>query len=449
MDQDGDGFLELEELQALLVAMGVEVTYSTLWEFMNKVDQEPPYGKVSWEEFEKYWSVFATGGTINSENLDHWEDRLMELDFSSGGAQASMIRHDLVGTEPIDENGFSKQFQLGKKLGAGKYASVHLCTDTSTREKFALKIFYKKGRSRKNFYSVIDEANKTRTIMGHPNIVQMYHIYETPDRLLIQSEFCAGGQLYDEVLRRKHFSERSAASVSYQLTSACAHMHAHGVAHCDLKPENVLCVNDPTSEEVIVKIADMGLAKVLSDGPVDLSYCGTPLYMSPEMLKKEKYSFATDIWSVGCMTFELLYGDTPFTARNMPELERTVKGFRGMGTDGAAAKRIDRLFQQMGTSKDAVDLISKMLDPSQGSRIAATAALRHVWLSVSSTSPHSRSDLAKSKDKLRVSTMASKKTKEAVVKGNNPDVMLEEREDAQEMWSHLENDIEKVKGQSS
>jgi serine/threonine protein kinase len=203
-------------------------------------------------------------------------------------------------------------------------------------------------------------------------------------------EYVEGGQLYDEILKRKpkengtgYFSERMAGKIVGELTDAIRHMHAQDVIHCDLKPENVLCTHNPSTDNFDIKVADMGLSKVLERGVhQNLTYCGTPLYMAPEMLRKEQYSYPVDMWSIGCMMHELMCGDPPFTGKNMMELERNVKSFKGLfGDETAVTKRIQRQFKRYGVSPKAQELIGLLLDPSPSSRITAPDAMAHEWIS--------------------------------------------------------------------
>lgn len=289
----------------------------------------------------------------------------------------------------LTEDEVLQRYPVGKKLGAGKYASVHKCEDRQTGETKAMKIFYKKNRIKRKFYDVIEEANKMRRVMDHPNIVQVFDLIETQERLIMLIEFVEGGQLYDEILKRKpkengtgYFNEQMAGKIIGELTSAIKYMHENDVLHCDLKPENVLCTHNPSANKFDIKVADMGLSKILEHGVrQNLTYCGTPLYMAPEMLKKEQYSYPVDLWSIGCMMHELMCGDPPFTGKNMPQLERNVKSFRGLnGEKTAVTKRIERQFLRYGVSPKAQDLIAQLLQPDPRLRITAADALMHDWL---------------------------------------------------------------------
>jgi len=180
------------------------------------------------------------------------------------------------GSTLISDASFDAKYTIGKKLGMGKYASVHLIKDKQTGEELAMKVFkkkvlmLKKGKKQKYFYEIIEEANKMRRVQDHPNIVKLYDLLETPEQLLVLIECVSGGQLYDGILKRKpkhdgkgYFSEKMAGKVIGEITDAIRYMHQQGVLHCDLKPENVLCTHNPLSDGFDIKVADMGLSKVI------------------------------------------------------------------------------------------------------------------------------------------------------------------------------------------
>jgi serine/threonine protein kinase len=240
-------------------------------------------------------------------NPEEWNERLDKAEVSDKSVAA--IRHDVQGSSAMTQDELMSRYPVGKKLGAGKYASVHKCVDKQDNSVKAMKIFYKHNRSRKRFYDVIEEANKMRRVQDHPNIVKCYDLIETQERLVMLIEFVEGGQLYDEILNRKphFFSERMAGKIVGELTDAIRHMHTQGVIHCDLKPENVLCTHNPSTDHFDIKVADMGLSKILEENTKQtLTYCGTPLYMAPEMLRKEQYSYP--VYAMSGQTLSLIAG---------------------------------------------------------------------------------------------------------------------------------------------
>jgi len=391
IDKDNSGNVDIGELQELLLAVDIEPNDVTLWHMMEKLDTTIPYGQVDFDEFYEYMQVHHSGEGLGRTptmpaNREEWNARLDEIDSVERGAVA--VRHDVQGAVSMSEEQVIQRYPLGKKLGAGKYASVHKCTDTQTGEDRAMKIFYKKNRSKKKFYDVIQEANKMRRVHKHPNIVKVYDLIETKERLIMLIEFVEGGQLYDEILKRKpkekgsgHFTERMAGKIIGEITSAIKFMHEQEVVHCDLKPENVLCTHNPSTDKFDIKVADMGLSKILEPGiKQNLTYCGTPLYMAPEMLRKEQYGCPVDTWSIGCMMHELMCGEPPFTGKNMMELERNVTNFGGLGDESASTRRIKKQFAKYGVSKRAQELIGMYLHPNPAERITAADAMQHDWI---------------------------------------------------------------------
>jgi serine/threonine protein kinase len=164
-----------------------------------------------------------------------------------------------------------------------------------------------------------------------------------------------------------------------------------------LKPENVLCLGDPSTGEFGVKVADLGMSKVLVQGlKQSLEYCGTPLYNSPEMHRKEAYSYPTDVWSIGIMMHELLCGKPPFHGNNIKELQNDIFTYTGLvGSDmSIPALRIKRQWQNK-VDTGAQSLIALFLVPDPSGRITAADALNHKWLAkVEELSDEPRVDIA-------------------------------------------------------
>jgi len=368
----------------------------------------------------------AQKGGVESPEQTAWEQRLQNLAASpekAASAQGTVICHDVHGTTITTEGDVADQYVMGKKLGAGKYASVYLCTDKSG-QKWAMKIFHKKDRSKQKIYEIIKEANMMRKVAGHPHIASIKDIIETRERVLLTMEFLAGGQLYDEVLRRKHFSEEMAAMIVRQLCMALSHCHQCGIIHCDLKPENVMCTADPRATDGFdIKITDFGLSKVLvPESDQVLTYCGTPLYMAPEMIKREQYGKAVDMWSVGCMAHELLCGQPPFLGRNRNELEKNVKGFRGLKRfrkaglpPGPTTKHILDEWKQCNVQDPASDLIAHLLHHKADQRMSAEEALKAPWLMGGEHAQYREGHMGAAHEKL-LTTQVKRKLKRAATK---------------------------------
>ena len=147
--------------------------------------------------------------------------------------------------------------------------------------------------------------------VSHHNIVQLHDIYQTTNNMYIVTELCQDGDLLRKLQRRRKLSEVEAKNYLRDIMSGAKYLHKNGIIHRDLKPANILL------KKGICKLSDFGFAKSLnSEDTVMKSIVGTPLYMSPQILKKVKYTAKSDLWSIGLIYYEMLHGRTPWPAQN-------------------------------------------------------------------------------------------------------------------------------------
>jgi len=141
---------------------------------------------------------------------------------------------------PIKETDPVQFYTIGKKLGSGAFSVVYDATNKTTELAYAIKVIDKKA---------ISELNKTLHIktevailrkLSHPNIVQIYEIYETEKHLYLVMEKMNGGELYEQIIERKKYGEKHAARILKQIIVAIIYLHSKEVVHRDLKPENIL-----------------------------------------------------------------------------------------------------------------------------------------------------------------------------------------------------------------
>ncbi|KAL3968999.1 homeobox protein NOBOX [Sarotherodon galilaeus] len=152
------------------------------------------------------------------------------------------------------------------------------------------------------------------SILEHKNIIAYFNHFMDKNSLLIELEYCNGGNLYDKIVQQKGtlFSEEVVIWYLYQITSAVAHIHKAGILHRDIKTLNIFLTKTD-----LIKLGDYGLAKKLgSEFSMAESCVGTPYYMSPELCQGAKYNFKSDIWAMGCVLFELLTLTRTFDATN-------------------------------------------------------------------------------------------------------------------------------------
>jgi calcium/calmodulin-dependent protein kinase I len=141
----------------------------------------------------------------------------------------------------------------------------------------------------------------------HPNIFTPPLPPSPRDYFYIVLELIEGGELFDRICKKDHYTERDARVVMHQLASAIATAHMRGVCHRDLKPENILLASQ--RDDTTIKIADLGFAKV-THGKNDLltTPCGTPGYVAPEVISGKPYNASCDVWSLGVILYILLVG---------------------------------------------------------------------------------------------------------------------------------------------
>ena len=145
---------------------------------------------------------------------------------------------------------------------------------------------------------------------NHPNVISVSEIFQDKEAYYTVMEYCEGGDLYNYIIANKYLSEEKSSLFYYQLINGLEYMHSLGIVHRDLKPENLLL-----NENNILKIIDFGLSNYfkLNQDQLLKTPCGSPCYVSPEMLSWKNYDgFKNDIWATGIILFAMLCGFVPF-----------------------------------------------------------------------------------------------------------------------------------------
>ncbi|KAL0339646.1 UNVERIFIED_CONTAM: Calcium-dependent protein kinase [Sesamum radiatum] len=267
-------------------------------------------------------------------------------------------------------------YELGRELGRGEFGVTYLCTDKSTGEVFACKSISKmKLRTRVDIEDVRREVEIMRHLPKHPNIVSLKDTYEDDHAVHLVMELCEGGELFDRIVARGHYTERAAAAVIRTIVEVIQNCHKHGVMHRDLKPENFLFANK--KETAPLKAIDFGLSVFFKPGERFNEIVGSPYYMAPEVLKRN-YGPEVDVWSAGVILYILLCGVPPFWAE----------------TEQGVAQAIIRSVVDFKrdpwpkVSDRAKDLVKKMLNPDPKKRLTAQEVLDHPWIQNAKTAPN-------------------------------------------------------------
>lgn len=204
-------------------------------------------------------------------------------------------------------------------LGEGSFGRVYKAKQHSDGNFVALKVISKRGRSAKELKGLRKECEIQR-YLHHPNIIQMLDSFETENEIVVITEF-AQRELNYILGKEGYLSEERVQAIVWDLISALYYLHSHRVLHRDLKPQNILL--DGNS---VAKLCDFGFARNMSTGThVLTSIKGTPLYMAPELIEEQPYDHNADLWSLGCIIYELLVGAPPFCTSSILNLIRLIR----------------------------------------------------------------------------------------------------------------------------
>ncbi|XP_029457400.1 NUAK family SNF1-like kinase 1 isoform X2 [Rhinatrema bivittatum] len=156
--------------------------------------------------------------------------------------------------------------------------------------------------------------------LSHPHIISIYEVFENKDKIVIIMEYASKGELYDYISERRRLSERETRHFFRQIVSAVHHCHKSGVVHRDLKLENILL-----DENCNIKIADFGLSNLYQKDKFLQTFCGSPLYASPEIVNGRPYRGPeVDSWALGVLLYTLVYGTMPFDGFDHKNLIRQI-----------------------------------------------------------------------------------------------------------------------------
>ena len=267
------------------------------------------------------------------------------------------------------------------ELGKGYYATVYKGQNKLNKKEVAVKCI---KRTKKDSSQSKNEINALLKVGGHPNIVELYDVYENENHIVLVMELLAGGELFDRILNNGAYSEKCASIHIRKITQALEYMHNKGIVHRDLKPENlVLEFPDPFSE---IKVSDFGLSKILENNKTIMStICGTRAYCAPEInfyggVQKMKYTEKVDVWSLGVILYVILVAFHPFDEYGDStdvEISRRI-AYDTWSFDDPSWKSI---------SDDAKDLIKNMITHDPKKRFSTQDVLKHRWITQFNTLP--------------------------------------------------------------
>ncbi|XP_053925762.1 serine/threonine-protein kinase 36 isoform X5 [Cuculus canorus] len=207
-----------------------------------------------------------------------------------------------------------EKYHVLEVIGEGSFGRVYKGRRKQSAQVVALKFIPKVGRSEKELKNLQREIEIMRGL-HHPNIIQMLDSFETDKEVVVVTDY-AEGELFQMLEDDGSLPEDQVQTIAAQLVSALYYLHSHRILHRDMKPQNILLGKDG-----VVKLCDFGFARAMSIHTMVLtSIKGTPLYMSPELVEERPYDHTADLWSVGCILYELFVGTPPFYTSSIFQL---------------------------------------------------------------------------------------------------------------------------------
>lgn len=286
-----------------------------------------------------------------------------------------------------DISKFRLKYEVCTLLGIGAFSNVFQVRETfGDRRYMACKVLElaPKGQPAAQGQTTLAEAKRELEILRvateHPRLLKLHDFFLEGDNLYMVTNLSKGGTLEKALMERGNFAEEDAQRIISGILHGLAHLHANAVAHRDLKLDNILILEE--SDLSSVQIADFGMAKKLHPNNPH-TVCGSPMYMAPEVLNPTnndsdaaehsiaEYGVEADVWSCGVILYYLLSGYPPFSSRKVYDLFVQIRS--------GAYNFQDPVWELI--SRDARDLVRRMLVVDPRKRISIKHALQHVWLS--------------------------------------------------------------------
>lgn len=279
-----------------------------------------------------------------------------------------------------DETVVLKDYVIGQRLGEGSYGSVYLATYVPSGERFAIKIM------QNNCFSgcvsqVIQEATVMQSL-EHPHVARLYKFLQSTAAFYFVMELAEGGELFDLIISKHFFKEADARRYFQQLMSAIDYCHSNGVAHRDLKAENLLLTKDnkllvcdfglSSKRGSLICVEDNASEEVEIEQPI-----GTLHYISPEMVSRDNSAasrdpFLQDLWSAGVILFFMLTGRLPFDGRCDDETLHIIQRGEFSFTEE----------EKLRISDSALSLVLRMLALEPTDRPTSAQIIEDEWFGI-------------------------------------------------------------------
>lgn len=304
--------------------------------------------------------------SLTQKATESWRETLLNAMHPVSGSQAKVI----LSNPEERKKDIASAYQVfpDEVLGSGQFGVVYAGVHRKKGYCIAIKVIDKRRFSSKHEAALKNEVEILQSVK-HPGVVHLENMFETPDRIFIVMEKMDSDMLEMVLTSPKgRLDERRTRFLIAQILYALQFLHSKMIAHCDLKPENVLLARGPDPTCLQAKLCDFGFSRIIGEKTFRRTMVGTPAYLAPEVVKNKGYNRSLDLWSVGVIIYVTLSGTFPFNEDE--EIHDQI--------ENAAFMYPSRPWKEI--SNEAINLINCLLAVEARKRYSAAKALNHSWL---------------------------------------------------------------------
>jgi len=273
-----------------------------------------------------------------------------------------------------------KDFTILSTIGEGSFGKVFLVSHNKTKSKYAIKRISKLDKNNQEGKTYFKREIEIMYKIHQSNIVRLFNHFEDNEYCYFVMEYIENGNLFEQPSwkNNKCFPSNEVAKIIKEIICAVYYLHNMDppIIHRDIKPENVLI-----DKNGVAKLTDFGWSNYVDSNEIRRTYCGTPVYLAPEMIKEIGHDEHLDIWCIGILLFELLTGNVPFKGKDIESLNNNILSLK--------------IVWPKDISNTAKNLILKILKRDPGDRISLVDMLKHPFFKQKLNNDHLEEDLIK------------------------------------------------------